>query len=76
MRAGQTLAQIANATAGKSRDGLVNALVADATAKVDAAQTAGKITPDQATQLKSNLSTRLAQFVDNTRPAFPGRRGR
>ena len=76
MRAGQTLAQIANATAGKSRDGLVNALVADATAKIDAAQTAGKITAAQATPLKSNLSTRLAQFVDNTRPAFPGRRGR
>ena len=76
MRAGQTLAQIANATAGKSRDGLVNALVADATAKIDAAQTAGKITADQATRLKSNLATRLGQFVDNTRPAFPGRRGR
>jgi hypothetical protein len=76
MRAGQTLAQIANATAGKSRDGLLSALVADATAKIDAAQTAGWITADQATQLKSNLSTRLGQFVDNTRPVFPGRRGR
>jgi ribosomal protein S20 len=75
MRAGQTLAQIANATAGKSRDGLLNALVADATAKIDAAQKAGTITADQATQLKSNLSTRLAQLVDNTGP-FPGRRGR
>lgn len=76
MRAGQTLAQIANATAGKSRDGLVNALVADATAKIDAAQKAGTITADQATQLKSNLQTRLAQLVDNTRPPFPVRRGR
>ena len=75
IRAGQTLAQIANATAGKSRDGLLNALVADATAKIDAAQTAGKITADQATQLKSNLSTRLAQLVDATGP-IPGRRGR
>ena len=75
MRAGQTLAQIANATAGKSRDGLLNALVADATAKIDAAQKAGKITADQATQQKSNLSTRLAQLIDNTGP-FPGRRGR
>jgi len=75
MRAGQTLAQIANATAGKSRDGLVSALVADATAKIDAAQKAGTITADQATQLKANLSTRLAQLVDNTGP-FPGRRGR
>jgi hypothetical protein len=75
IRAGQTLAQIANATAGKSRDGLLNALVADATAKIDAAQTAGKITADQATQLKANLSTRLAQLVDATGP-IPGRRGR
>src|SRR5207245_1209481 len=74
-RAGQTLAQIANATAGKSRDGLLNALVADAPAKIDAAQKAGTITADQATQLKANLSTRLAQLVDNTGP-FPGRRGR
>jgi len=75
MRAGQTLAQIANATAGKSRDGLLNALVADATAKIDAAQKAGTITADQATQQKTNLSTRLAQFIDNSGP-FPGRRGR
>ena len=75
LRAGQTLAQIANATAGKSRDGLVNALVADATAKIDAAQTAGKITADQATQQKSNLSTRIGQLVDSTGPV-PGRRGR
>ena len=71
LRAGQTLAQIANATAGKSRDGLVSALVADATAKIDAAQKAGTITADQATQQKSNLSTRIAQLVDTT-----GRRGR
>ena len=75
IRAGQTLAQIANATAGKSRDGLFNALVADATAKIDAAQKAGTITADQATQLKANLSTRLAQLVDTTRP-IPGRRAR
>ena len=72
--AGQTLAQIANATAGKSRDGLLNALVADATAKIDAAQKAGTITADQATQLKANLSTRLAQLIDNA--DVPGRRGR
>ena len=71
IRAGQTLAQIANATPGKSRDGLVGALVSDATAKIDAAQKAGTITADQATQQKANLSTRIAQFVDNAE-----RRGR
>ena len=74
LRADQTLAQIANATSGKSRDGLLNALVADATAKIDAAQKAGTITADRATQLKSDLSTRMAKLVDSTRP-FPLRRG-
>ena len=70
IRAGQTLAQIANATSGKSRDGLVAAIVADSTAKIDAAQKAGTITADQATQLKTNLSTRIAQLVDSNRPGF------
>jgi len=74
LRADQTLAQIANATSGKSRDGLLNALVGDATAKIDAAQKAGTITADRATQLKSDLPTRVAQLVDSTRP-FPLRRG-
>ena len=73
MRAGQSLAQIANATSGKSRDGLVGALVSDATAKIDAAQKAGTITADQATQLKTNLNTRLAQFVDSNRAERPDR---
>src|SRR5438105_2039450 len=55
MQAGQTLAQIAAATGGKSRDGLVAALTADAKAKIAAAQTAGTITADQATQLGNGL---------------------
>ena len=70
IRAGQTLAQIANATSGKNRDGLVAAIVADSTAKIDAAQKAGTIAADQATQLKTNLSTRIAQLVDSNRPGF------
>ncbi|MGH2473176.1 MAG: hypothetical protein ACRDG6_12440, partial [Candidatus Limnocylindria bacterium] len=40
MQAGQTLAQIAAATSGKSRDGLVAALTADAQARIAAAQAA------------------------------------
>ena len=74
MQAGQTLAQIAAATSGKSRDGLVTALTADAKAKIAAAQTAGTITADQATQLTNDLATRIANFVDSKRPARgPGR---
>jgi len=76
MQAGQTLAQIAAATSGKSRDGLVAALTADAKAKIAAAQTAGTITADQATQLTNDLATRIANFVDNNRPQGPGGRHR
>ena len=75
-QAGQTLAQIAAATSGKSRDGLVAALTTDAKAKIAAAQTAGTVTADQATQLTNDLATRIANFVDNNRPEGPGGRGR
>ena len=80
LASGQSLAQIAAATAGKSRDGLIQALVADATKNIDAAQASGKLTADQATQLKTNLTQRITQMVDATRPAggpgFPGGPGR
>ena len=72
LQAGQTLAQVAAATAGKSRDGLIQALVTAQTAEIDAAQTAGKITAAQATAAKADLTTRITQFVDATRPAGPG----
>jgi len=68
MQSGQTLAQVAAATAGKSRDGLIQALVADATKNIDAAQSAGKITADQATQIKSGLTDHITRLVDSTGP--------
>jgi hypothetical protein len=74
MLAGQTLAQIAAATSGKSRDGLVAALTTDAKAKIAAAQTAGTITADQATQLTNDLADKITRLVDSTRPQGPGRR--
>jgi predicted RNase H-like HicB family nuclease len=76
LQSGQTLAQIAAATAGKSRDGLIAALVADENTKIDQAQKDGKLTADQATQLKSNVTTRVTALVDGTMPAFPGGPGR
>jgi len=74
MQAGQTLAQIAAATSGKSRDGLVAALTTDAKAKIAAAQTAGTITADQATDLTNGLADKITRFVDSTRPQGPGPR--
>ena len=76
LQAGQTLAQIATA-AGKTRDGLIAALVADGNTKIEAALAAGKITAAQATAQKASLTTRVTAQVDATRPAggpgFPGR---
>ena len=74
LQAGQTLAQIAAATSGKSRDGLVAALTTDAKAKIAAAQTAGTITADKATEETNELATEIANFVDSTRPQGPGHR--
>lgn len=79
LEAGQTLAQIATA-AGKTRDGLIAAMVADGNAKVDAALAAGTITAEQATEKKASLTAHVTAEVDQTRPAggsgFPGRPAR
>ena len=77
---GDTLGEIANATAGKSRDGLIAALVDEAEANIDQAQTNGRITAEQAARMKENLEEHMTRVVDAEgfpfRVAFPGRRGR
>jgi urease accessory protein UreF len=76
LQAGQTLAQIATA-AGKTRDGLIAAMVADGNAKIDAAVAAGTITAAQATEKKASLTAHVTAEVDATRPAgVPGGPGR
>ncbi len=74
LRAGQTLAQLAVAS-GKTRDGLIAAMVADATAKIDAAQAAGTLTAAQAAEKKARLTAHITAEVDSTRPVGgpPGR---
>ncbi|HEV8536170.1 MAG TPA: hypothetical protein VGR87_10705 [Candidatus Limnocylindria bacterium] len=75
LHAGQTLAQIAGATAGKSRDGLIAYLVNDAKTKIAAGQAAGTITAAQATRLTAELQDRMTRLVDSNRAGGPGRRG-
>ena len=65
LESGQTLAQIAK-DQGKSVDGLVQALVKDAGAKIDQAVAAGRLTKDQADQLKSGLEQRITALVNGT----------
>ncbi|MDQ2953114.1 MAG: hypothetical protein M3R54_12725 [Chloroflexota bacterium] len=65
LAAGQTLAQIA----GAKTDGLLQALVADANTRIDAAVTAGKLTAAQAATAKTNATAEATAFVNNTKPA-------
>ena len=73
LQAGKTLAEIADATSGKSRDGLIDAIVQTETEQIDQAVANGRITADQATQFKANLEDRVTTFVDATHPMFGGR---
>jgi len=64
IKAGDSLATIA----GANKDALIAALVASKTKEINDAQTAGKITADQATKMKANLTTRVTERVNNPRP--------
>ena len=75
LQAGQTLTQIATA-AGKTRDGLIAAMVADGNAKIDAAASAGTITAAQAAEKKASLTAHVTAEVDETRVGGPGGRPR
>ena len=64
LRSGKSLGEIANSTSGKSRDGLIAAITTSANAKIDKAAQDGKITADQATQLKAAVGNTVATLVD------------
>ena len=68
LREGKSLGDIANATAGKSKDGLVAQLTAAANAKIDKAKTDGKITADQATAFKAQVGSAVTALVDRKGP--------
>ena len=64
LQSGKSLADIANATAGKSRDGLVAALTTAADQKIDAQVTAGTLTAQQAATAKQKVASQIVQVVD------------
>ncbi len=66
LKAGKSLADVANATPGKSRDGLVAALTTAANANVDAAVLSGKLTAEGAAQLRQKLATQIPTIVDRS----------
>lgn len=68
LKSGKTLAQEATAK-GKTADGLVQALLAPLKSELDKRVTAGDITSAQETGILNRETTRLADLVNNTKPA-------
>jgi hypothetical protein len=68
LRSGKTLAELADATSGKSAAGLIDALVAAKKERLAAAVAAGTLTKAQEEQRISRLSRRMTKFVNR---AFP-----
>jgi hypothetical protein len=64
LQSGQTLAQIADATSGKSAQGLIEALTKAEQSRLDAAVKSGRITQEQANALGSNLNARVTAMVN------------
>lgn len=71
MAQGKSLGQIANETAGKSRDGMVQALVTAANANIDDAAAKGKLTAEQTAQAKERVRGAVEKFVDASRQKKP-----
>ena len=74
LRSGKSLGDIAGATTGKSRDGLIAALTNSANDKIDQAWKAQRLTADQATALSAKVKDAVTQLVD--RKGFGGVKSR
>ena len=71
---GKTLAQVARGK-GKSVDGLVDAMVADAKGDLADAVKAGRITQAEKQRIQADLEERITDLVNGERPAFRFRHG-
>lgn len=71
LQSGKSLADIA----GDKTGAVVDALVAEATARIDQAVADGKLTAEQASERKANLDERITAMVNRTPPAEGERRG-
>jgi hypothetical protein len=68
LEGGKTLADVAT-DQGKSVEGLVQALVDDATTKLDAAVAAGRLTQEREQSILSDLKQHITDFVNGTHDA-------
>ena len=60
---------------GKTVDGLVSAIVAATTKRIDAAVAAGRITKEQRDEIVAGLKQRTTEIVNGDFPALRGRGG-
>lgn len=65
LRAGTSLGALADATADKSRDGLIGAIATGVTGLIDQALADGKITEERAATAEAELLERVTKFVDH-----------
>lgn len=72
VRAGESLGEVADATDGKSRDGLVAAIVAASNAKLDEALASGRITEEQAAKMRDGSEQLAERLVDADAPFNKG----
>ncbi len=68
---GKSLGEIANATNGKTRQGLIDYLTDQAKQRIAQALKDGKITADQAEKLRTETSAAIIKIVDHERKAKP-----
>jgi hypothetical protein len=68
LRSGRTLAQIADATSGKSAAGLIDVLVAARSARLSAAASVGALSQQKARTRLANLRSRVTREVYRARP--------
>lgn len=71
LQSGKTLGEIADATAGKSKAGLIAALVADEKSHLAQAVKDGHLTQSQADDIAANIDTRVTDLVNGTLPSRP-----
>ena len=65
LQGGQSIAALARSK-NVDPQTIINDLVTDATTRIDAAVSSGKITAAQATKMKANLTTAITDFVNRT----------
>jgi ribosomal protein S20 len=75
LRDGKTIAQVAQAQ-GVDVQTVIDAMVAEATARIDQAVQEGDLTAEEANERKANLQERITRLVNEGKPKGGGPRGR